>query len=99
MAEEEFEIYLSLLSRLLRLSPKQRCEIADELRDHLQERCEVLARQGVSRVEAVRSALGELGEAAELAQQFTQIAVFRRRRRLMRWSTGFRLRLLQAWLS
>jgi hypothetical protein len=37
MSEREFELYLSLLSRFLRLNPNQREEIADELRDHLAE--------------------------------------------------------------
>jgi hypothetical protein len=38
MPEQDFELYLSLLSRFLRLKPAQRDEIADELRDHLEER-------------------------------------------------------------
>ena len=37
MSEHEFEIYLSLLSRLVKLTPDQTAAIADELRDHLEE--------------------------------------------------------------
>ena len=33
MPEQEFEIYLALLSKLLRLSPTQKAAISDELRD------------------------------------------------------------------
>jgi len=86
MSDSEFEIYLSLLQRLLRLSARQRAEIAEELRDHLEERCEELVRAGYSRAEAIKAALDEFGDAAELAQQFTQIALQRRRRLIMRWS-------------
>jgi len=86
MSDREFEIYLSLLQRLLRLSARQRAEIAEELRGHLEERCEELVREGYSRAEAIQAALDEFGDAAELAQQFTQIALQRRRRLIMRWS-------------
>ncbi len=57
MSEREFEIYLSLLSRFLRLKPDQRGEIADELRDHLAERLEELTAEGLSREEAIQRAL------------------------------------------
>src|SRR5205085_247851 len=35
MSDREFENYLTLLASLLRLDPKQRGEIGDELRSHL----------------------------------------------------------------
>ena len=57
MSEKEFQLYLSLLGRFLRLRPGQRREIADELRDHLEERLEEISCQGFSRDEAVRRAL------------------------------------------
>ena len=88
MPEHDFELYLSLLSRFLRLKPAQRDEIADELRDHLEERLEELAARGLSRGEAIKAALDEFGDAAELAQHFTQAAHIRRRRLIMRWPFG-----------
>ena len=38
MSEHEFEAYLNLLARTLRLSDAQREQIAGELRDHLEAR-------------------------------------------------------------
>jgi hypothetical protein len=54
MPEKEFEIYLSLLSKLLRLSPAQKAAISDELRDHMEERLETLIQAGVSREDAIK---------------------------------------------
>jgi hypothetical protein len=88
MSEKEFELYLSLLSRFLRLSPSQRAEVADELRDHLEERLEELTAQGLTREDAIRVALDEFGEAAELSTHFTQLARKRRRRLIMRLTAG-----------
>jgi hypothetical protein len=88
MPERDFELYLSLLSRFLRLKPAQRDEIADELRDHLEARLEELAAQGLSREEAIRAALDEFGDAAELANHFTQAAHIRKRRLIMRLTFG-----------
>jgi hypothetical protein len=88
MPEQDFELYLSLLSRFLRLKPAQRDEIADELRDHLEERLEELSAQGLSRAEAIKAALDEFGDAAELAHHFTHVAHIRRRRKIMRYTFG-----------
>src|SRR5258708_5728210 len=88
MPEQDFELYLSLLSRFLRLKSAQRGEIADELRDHLEERLEELAARGLSRDEAIRAALDEFGDAAELANHFTQVAHIRKRRLIMRVTFG-----------
>jgi hypothetical protein len=88
MPEHEFELYLSLLSRFLRLKPAQRDELADELRDHLEERLEALAVRGLSREEAIRTALDEFGDAAELAHHFTHLAHVRKRRLIMRFTFG-----------
>ena len=49
MSEQEFELYLSLLGRLLRLEPAQREHIADALRDHFAERLHELMHSGHSR--------------------------------------------------
>jgi hypothetical protein len=88
MPEHEFDLYLSLLSRFLRLKPAQRDEIADELRDHLEARLEELAQRGLSRSEAIRTALDEFGDAAELARHFTHVAHIRKRRIVMRLTFG-----------
>jgi hypothetical protein len=88
MSEQEFELYLKLLSRCLGLTAAQREQIADELRDHLQERLEELAQSGVPRDKAVLQALDEFGDAAVLAGHFTTIARLKRRRFLMRLSLG-----------
>jgi hypothetical protein len=40
MSEQEFDLYLKLLAKCLRLTSGQREQIADELRDHLEERLE-----------------------------------------------------------
>jgi RND family efflux transporter MFP subunit len=88
MSEQEFELYLKLLSRCLNLTPGQRELIADELRDHLEERLEELAEAGVPREKAVVQALDEFGDAAILAGNFGAIARLKRRRFLMRLSLG-----------
>ena len=88
MSEREFELYLSLLSRFLRLKPAQRDEIADELRDHLEQRLEELAARGMSHHEAIRMALDEFGDAAALAKHFTHATHIRRRRLIMRCTLG-----------
>jgi RND family efflux transporter MFP subunit len=88
MSEQEFELYLKLLSRCLSLTPGQREQIADELRDHLEERLAELAQSGIPREKAILQALDECGEAAVLAANFTAIARLKRRRILMRLSLG-----------
>jgi hypothetical protein len=88
MSEQEFDLYLKLLSRCLALTSRQREQIADELRDHLEERLEELAAAGISREKAVVQALDEFGDAAVLAAHFSTIAHLKRRRFLMRLSLG-----------
>jgi hypothetical protein len=86
MPEPEFESYLALLSKLLRLTQGQRAEIAAELRDHLEERLHELQSQGHERARAIELALDELGDAAALAVDFTHPHLTRRRRQIMRYS-------------
>lgn len=74
MPEQEFEIYLSLLSRLLRLSPAQKATIADELRDHLEERLSELMKSGKSREEAIGLAMEEFGDVNGLALDLTNVS-------------------------
>ncbi|MFN0054796.1 MAG: permease prefix domain 1-containing protein [Planctomycetales bacterium] len=88
MPEHEFELYLNLLSRFLRLKPAQRDGIADELRDHLEQRLQELAAQGLTHEVAIRTALEEFGDAAELAKHFTRAIHLRRRRLIMRCTFG-----------
>jgi hypothetical protein len=87
MSDHEFENYLALVSRLLRLSGKHRELLAGELRSHLEDRLEELLAQGMSRELAVRQALEEFGDAAGLAGQFLAISRNRKRRWLMRLTT------------
>jgi hypothetical protein len=84
MSEHEFENYLTLISRFLRLSPAQREAIGEELRDHFESRLAELVDRGHSHAEAVRLALEEFGDAAGLAANFSSITQTRRRRLIMR---------------
>src|SRR5436305_7148996 len=87
MSDREFENYLTLLASLLRLDPKQRREIGDELRSHLEDRLDELMARGASREDAVKQALAEFGDAAGLAGQFLAVQRNRKRRWLMRVTT------------
>ncbi len=88
MSEADFDLYLTLLNRFMRLTPRQGEAIGDELRDHLESRLEDLARGGMSREAAIRQALEEFGDATHLAQHFTSLARARHRRMIMRCSIG-----------
>src|SRR5436305_6901939 len=83
MSDREFEEYLTLLAGLLRLDAKQRGEIGDELRSHLEDRLDELMTRGVSREDAVKQALAEFGDAAGLVGQFLAVQRNRKRRWLM----------------
>ncbi|MEM1108752.1 MAG: permease prefix domain 1-containing protein [Planctomycetota bacterium] len=71
MSEREFEAYLNLLARTLKLSEAQRQRISGELRDHLEERLQELTDDGIDREAAVSAALEEFGEANTLADNLT----------------------------
>ncbi len=73
MPEQEFEIYLSLLGRLLRLSPAQKAAISDELRDHLEQRLAELMQSGLSRDVALQTAMDEFGDVTGLALDLTRV--------------------------
>lgn len=88
MSEREFETYLSLMCKLLRLNQRQRDAIACELRDHLEQRLDELREQGVSRDAAIDIALEEFGDAAGLAGEFQTIANRKTRRRIMQTTFG-----------
>lgn len=83
MPEAEFELYLNMLSRLMRLTPEQRAAISDELRDHLEVRLAELVAAGHSREEAVRLALEDCGDAAGLAADFRAVTTRKQKRKLM----------------
>lgn len=84
MPEREFELYLDLLGKLLKLTPEQKTSISDELRDHLEERFEELVQSGQSREDAIRQALDEFGDAAGLAVDFTKVSQKKMRRAIVR---------------
>lgn len=86
MTEPDFDAYLNLLSKLLRLTRGQQAEITSELRDHLEERYADLLSQGHPRDAAIRLALDELGDTAVLAGEFAPSLQVRRRRTIMRYS-------------
>lgn len=72
MPEQEFELYLSLLAKLLRLNPSQKAAITDELRDHLEERLGRLIESGLSRDQAIRQAMDEFGDMTGFALDMTR---------------------------
>lgn len=89
MSEQEFEVYLRLIAKLLRLSDAQREAISDELRDHMQARLDELMDSGMDREKAIHAAIEEFGDAAGLAEEFTRITRhYTLRRRIMRTSIG-----------
>lgn len=81
MSDTDFESYLDLLSRFLRLNRRQREDIRRELRAHLEDAIEDEMSGGVSRRQALRHVLDDFGDAAELAARFSKLE--RRRRWLM----------------
>jgi hypothetical protein len=88
MSDQEFENYLTLIGRLLRLSSSQRKAIGEELRDHFESRVAELVQSGLLHEEAVRMAVEEFGDAAGLAAQFTTVSQTRKRRLIMRGTVG-----------
>lgn len=86
MPDPEFDLYVSLLARLLRLSNEQKQQIEHEFRDHFEERLADLQRQGVPRDAAVRRAIDEFGDAAGLARELTQLSRRTLRRSIMRYT-------------
>jgi hypothetical protein len=62
--------WLDVLIRLLRVPPRERAEIRDELESHLRERVRDLMLAGHAEDHATTRAIAELGEAAQLAERF-----------------------------
>ena len=73
---------------MMRISGKQRDELAVELRDHLQLRTEELEQNGVDHDEAIRRALEEFGDAQALAANLTAVSYYRKKRWMMRLGIG-----------
>src|SRR3954466_5621508 len=87
MSQQEFDSYLALLCRLLRIAPQQREQVAEEFRTHMEDRLEELLAKGMDREAAVKMALEEFGDAAGLAAQIASISQGRRKRWIMRIGT------------
>jgi hypothetical protein len=88
MSSEEFQNYLGLLSRLLRLRAKERESIEEELLSHLEERLAALTAKGIEPARAISMALAEFGDAAALAAEFTAVSRYYKRRWIMRLTVG-----------
>jgi hypothetical protein len=98
VSDREFENYLTLIGRLLRLSAAQREAIGAELRDHFESRLTELTSRGLSHDAAVQIALEEFGDAAGLAAQFSRIAQTRKRRLIVRCTLASAAALAAAFL-
>ncbi len=86
MSREEFENYVALLGRLLRLNSGEREAIRWELEDHMESRVAELEASGLSSSDATRRALEEFGDAALLARQLEWANRFQQRRWIMRFT-------------
>ncbi len=72
--------WLDVLESMLGVPAARRRAIRQELEDHLRSRVDDLTITGLSEPEAVRAAVGELGETADLARRFREAAAVNRRR-------------------
>src|SRR4029450_1896255 len=88
MSQQEFENYLTLLTRLLRIGPRDRQRVAEEFRAHLEDRLDDLVARGMPRDKAVQTALEEFGDAAAMAAELVSISRNKRRRWIMRITTA-----------
>ncbi len=86
VSQQEFDNYLALLARLLRIAPQQREQVAEEFRTHMEDRLDDLLSRGIGRDKAVKLALEEFGDAAALAAQIAHISANRKRRWYMKVS-------------
>ena len=82
MSHNDYEAYLALLTRFLRLDSGQRESIRRELHAHLEDAIEDEMQRGASREDAILRVLDDFGDAAELAGRFSDLG--RRRRLIMR---------------
>ncbi len=82
-AERTVKAWLDVLVRLLRLPQLAQDEIRLELQSHLSERIRDLILAGHTEDQATRTAIGELGEATDLAQRYKDANRFAKRRLVM----------------
>jgi hypothetical protein len=75
--------WLDVLEKLLDLPVDESRSIREELASHLRERVRDLTLTGMNEGEAVRAAISELGDAAELARRFHRARSPSRRRHVM----------------
>lgn len=87
MSKDEFDSWLSLVGRLLGLNERQRKQISEELRDHLELRVADLIESGMERQAAVMKAVEEFGDAAVLAKNLQSVSLVNRKRWMMRFMT------------
>ena len=81
--ERTVSAWLDVLVRLLRLPQRAQDEIRVELQGHLSERIRDLILAGHNEDQATRTAIGELGEASDLAQRYKDAHRYAKRRLLM----------------
>lgn len=70
-SRDGIDAWLDVLTSMLALPPSQRAQVRDELEDHLRSRVDDLLIAGSPEPEAVRTAIAELGETAQLARHIT----------------------------
>lgn len=87
MSEQEFQNYVALITKILRLKGGQRDLISGELQDHLRSRVADLKENGTPEDEAFRQALEEFGDATAMAQNFQTVRLLQRQRWIMRFTT------------
>ena len=87
MTNKEFDNYLALVTRLLRINGKHSEELGSEMRDHLETRVCELSNAGIGQEEATRRALEEFGDAASLAHRFQLVSQNSQKRWMMRFAT------------
>lgn len=69
--KDAIESWLDVMVSMLRLAPSKRTQVRDELEDHLRSRVDDLLVKGESESDAVRHAISELGETAQLARHIS----------------------------
>ena len=70
-SRDGIETWLDVLTSMLSLPSSQRTQVRDELEDHLRSRVDDLLVLGKSEAEAIRTAISELGETAQLARHIS----------------------------
>jgi hypothetical protein len=82
-APDSVSAWLDVMVSMLNLPPGERAEVREELESHLRDRVRDLMLGGLDSEEAMARAVGELGDAAELAGRFGVVKRAQRRRTVM----------------